>query len=419
MQADPRYTTAPFELIAGCRSCGSKSVDLVLDLGMTPLADRLMTEKTLNEPEPLCPLTVVVCRDCSLMQIRETVAPEVLFGSDYPYFSSVSEALVAHFRGTVEDVLPRKSLDGNSLVVELASNDGYLLQNYLARGIPVLGIDPADGPVRVARQKGIETLHAFFSSELADKLAGEGRLADVVHGNNVLAHVADTNGFVAGIATILKPDGIVVIECPYVRDLVDSCEFDTIYHQHLCYFSVHALDRLFRRHGLFINDIKRVSIHGGSLRIFLGKRDAPGAAVDAILQEEKRLGLDKVAYYRDFAARVATVKSKLRALLDDLKSKGHSIAGYGAAAKACSLIAYTGIDASDLACICDRSQFKQGKFYSGIRVPIRHPDWLLQEQPDYTLLLSWNFAEEIMRQQAEYRKRGGKFIVPIPEPVIV
>jgi len=283
----------------------------------------------------------------------------------------------------------------------------------------VLGIDPADGPVKVARQKGIDTLHAFFTRDLAESLAEKQRFADVIHGNNVLAHVADTNGFVAGIARLLKRDGLLVIECPYVRDLVDHCEFDTIYHQHLCYFSLHALDRLFRRHGLFINDVKRTAVHGGSLRVFVGKLDAPGLAVRELLAEERLIGLDRVDYYRSFAARVAEVKQKLRALLDKLKAEGKTIAGYGAAAKACSLISYVGIDGSDLSCICDRSEFKQGKFFSGNRVPIRSPDWLLQAQPDYTLLLPWNFSQEILRQQAEYRRRGGKFIIPIPEPVVV
>lgn len=406
------------EVIAGCRSCGSRSLVQVLDLGTTPLADRLLNDKTLQEPEPVCPLTVVVCRDCSLMQIRETVDPTVLFGADYPYYSSVSEGLLRHFEGTVTAARRHHPVDGSSLVVELASNDGYLLRNYVRDGIPVLGIDPASGPVEVARQRGVNTMHAFFTRSLADELAADGRRADIVHGNNVLAHVADTNGFVAGIATILKQDGLAVIECPYVRDLVDHCEFDTIYHQHLCYFSVTALNHLFERHGLSLVDVERVPIHGGSLRLFLAKQGPVAESVGKLLAEERALGLDQPSYFEDFANRVTRLRSRLRELVDGLKREGRTIAGYGAAAKACTLLAYTGIGARQLECLVDRSTFKQGWYFPGCHLPIRHPDWLLESQPDYTLILPWNFADEIIAQQAEYRRRGGKFIVPIPEPVI-
>ena len=407
------------ETIAGCRSCGSTALQPVLDLGVTPLADRLLNEQTLREPEPLCPLTVWACPACSLLQIRETVPPEVLFGADYPYFSSVSDALMRHFRGTVDAAMARRPVGRTGLVVELASNDGYLLRHYVEAGVPVLGIDPAAGPVEVARKRGVDTLHAFFTRQLAQELAGSGRVADIVHANNVLAHVADTNGFVAGIATILKDDGLAVIECPYVRDLVDACEFDTIYHQHLCYFSLTALDALFRRHGLYLADVERVPIHGGTLRLFLSKRDAPQAAVARLLAEERALGLDRPAYFTNFADRVRALRSSLRALLDGIRQDGRRVVGYGAAAKACTMLAYTGIGANYLECLVDRSGFKQGRYFPGCHLPIRHPDWLLESQPDYTLLLPWNFASEIMEQQNEYRRRGGKFIVPVPSPEIL
>jgi len=416
--SDNSYLVA-HQVEPGCRSCGSASLVPTLDLGVTPLADRLMNDQTLREPEPVCPLTVVTCRDCSLVQIRETVDPRVLFGADYPYYSSVSEGLLRHFAGTAAAARKRRPVNASSLVVELASNDGYLLKNYVQDGIPVLGIDPAQGPVEVARKRGVDTMHAFFTRALAEELAGSGRRADILHANNVLAHVADTNGFVAGIAMVLKDDGLAVIECPYVRDLVDHCEFDTIYHQHLCYFSVTALDALFRRHGLVLVDVERVAIHGGSLRLFVAKQGTPGAAAQAILAEERALGLDGPAYYESFAERVRTLRTRLRDLVGRLKADGARIVGYGAAAKACTLLAYTGIGAEQLECLVDKSTFKQGWYFPGNHLPIRSPDWLLEAQPEYTLILPWNFADEIMAQQAEYRRRGGKFIIPVPDPVIV
>lgn len=415
---DSTYTVA-HRVEKGCRSCGSASLVPTLDLGVTPLADRLMNDKTVLEPEPVCPLTVVTCRDCSLVQILETVDPAILFGADYPYYSSVSEGLLRHFAGTVVAARKHRPVNESSLVVELASNDGYLLKNYVQDGIPVLGIDPAPGPVEVARTRGVNTLQAFFTRELAAQLAAAGQRADIVHANNVLAHVADTNGFVAGIALLLKDDGMAVIECPYVRDLVDHCEFDTIYHQHLCYFSVTALDALFRRHGLTLVDIERVPIHGGSLRLFVARQGSPSAAVRTILAEERELGVDTPAYYENFAGRVRTLRARLRELVEGLKADGARIVGYGAAAKACTLLAYTGIGAGFLECLVDKSTFKQGWYFPGNRLPVRSPDYLLETQPDYTLILPWNFAEEIMAQQSEYRRRGGKFIVPVPEPVIV
>ena len=252
-----------------CRSCGSSHLEVVLDLGMSPLADRLLTADQLQLPEAKYPLRLVFCHDCSLVQIDHTVAPEELFCNDYPYFSSVSDALQVHTIANVQDVLTRRQLTPDSLVVELASNDGYLLKHYKRAGIKVQGIDPAEPPAKAAIASGVDTLIDFFTLGLAQKLAAQGMAADVLHANNVLAHVADTNGFVAGIACLLKPTGVAVLEFPYLLDLVDHCEFDTIYHQHLCYFSVTAVDKLFRRHGLFLNDVRRIPIHGGSLRLFV------------------------------------------------------------------------------------------------------------------------------------------------------
>lgn len=402
-------------VIKRCRCCESVRLETVLDFGKTPLADRLLTEATLGEPEPVCPLTVVFCHDCSLLQIRETVPPEILFPSNYPYFSSVSDGLLRHFKGSVEEARARKPVAEDSLVVEVASNDGYLLRNYKAAGIPVLGIDPAEGLVREARALGIETIHAFFSSKLAEELHAGGIAADIVHANNVLAHVADTNGFVSGLATILKENGLVVIECPYVHDLILKCQFDTIYHQHLCYFSLHALRTLFRRHDLYINEVQCISIHGGSLRLFIGKRDEPGESIRQLLRDETEAGVTGPDFYKGFAGRISVNRDALIRLLDELKSDGARIVGYGASAKACTLMAFMGIGGNYLDYFVDKSRFKQGLYYPGNRLPIYAPERLLDDAPNYALLLSWNFADEILAEQHEFRRRGGKFVIPIPE----
>jgi len=405
--------------ITNCRSCGCDDLRVILDLGLQPIANALLSEDELGRPEAKFALAVAFCPACALLQVTETVPADVLYRRDYPYFSSSSPALLKHSAEHVEALVQRHKLGPHSFVVEVASNDGYLLRNFVERGIACLGIDPADGPVARANSIGVPTIHDFFGSRCAEQLVNESKLADVVIANNVVAHVDNINDFVAGFAHLLKPTGVAVFEFAYAVDMIERCEFDTIYHEHLFYHTVHGLAPLFKRHGLYLNDVERLPIHGGSLRLTVGRTPGGTEALAALLTREAELGVDNVSFYDGFADRVRALRESLAALLSSEKAKGKRIACYGAAAKGATLVNYLDLGEGFFDFVADANAYKQGKYMPGQHIPIRHPDQLVAEQPDYVLLLVWNFAGEVMRQQTMYRERGGSFIIPVPEPYIV
>lgn len=406
--------------VIACHGCGGTELRPFLSLGKTPLADALVSPQDVGTVQPTFPLDVAFCPECALVQILEDVPPEQLFVDNYLYFSSFSDYLLEHSRDHVDTLVRERGLGEHSFVVELASNDGYLLRNFLPHGVRVLGVDPAPDQATAAREAGVETIEEFFGTDLARRIRAERGAADVIVANNVMAHVPQLNDFVGGMAQLLADDGLITVENPWVKELVERRAFDTIYHEHFYYYSCTSVDALMRRHGMFLNDVEYFpDLHGGTLRWHIGKKEAPTARTRDFLESERAAGVQEFPYYAHFGREVEHLRSALLSLLGRLKGEGARIAAYGAAAKGSTLLNYVGIGPALVDFVVDRNTYKQGKLMPGVHLPIRPVEDLLSEQPDYVLLLAWNFAEEIIAQQAEYVARGGRFIRPVPTPEVI
>jgi SAM-dependent methyltransferase len=404
--------------VARCRFCHADLHRTFVDLGMSPLCETFLDERDLNHMEPFYPLHVYVCEECLLVQLEEYVSPADIF-TDYPYFSSYSDSWLRHASRYVDAITERLGLHPGSLVVELGSNDGYLLQHFVAKGTPVLGIEPAANVAEVANAHGVRTRCVFFGPEVAEELRAEGHAADLVVGNNVLAQVPDVNGFVAGINTLLAADGVVTIEFPHLLRLVAENQFDTIYHEHFSYFSFLVAERIFAAHGLRLFDVEELPSHGGSLRIYGCHADSAShpttPAVEAMRAKERAAGVDRLEYYDSFKRQVEETKRKLLDLLIEVRAGGKTVVGYGAPGKGNTLLNYCGIRGDFLDFTVDRNPHKQGRFLPGTHVPIGAPEDVDAARPDFVLILPWNLKDEIIQQLAHVRDWGGKFIVPIPE----
>ena len=404
-----------------CRSCGSEDLHMVLSLGETPLVNAFLRPEEFSKPEKFYPLELYYCPTCHLVQLLEVVAPDVLF-RDTIYVTGTSDSMAAHNAALAERTRVEQNLQKDDLVIDIGSNDGSLLSCFLKGGVRVLGIEPARDIAELSRQKGIDVLSEFFNADLARLVRQDYGPAAVVTATNVLAHVDDTLNFLQGIRALLQEGGISIIEVPYLVDMIDFLEYDTIYHEHLCYFSVAALIRFFTAAGLAIFRIDKVDIHGGSLRVYSRANNGTADHAPEIYQrieQEKRLGLMNLATYLSFARRVEANREALRSFLYGLKSQGFAIAGYGAAAKGNTLLNYCGLGTDIIKFIVDKNPLKVGKYTPGMHIPVHHVDRLIEDRPDYVLILAWNFKEEIMRQQSRYKFQGGRFIVPIPEPAII
>lgn len=404
-----------------CRFCGSPLSETFVDLGMSPLCESYVGAEQLNRMEPFFPLHAYVCGGCFLVQLDEFVPPEEIF-TEYAYFSSYSDTWLSHARSYVDMAAGRFGLSAGSFVVELASNDGYLLQYFVEKRIPALGVEPAANVAKAAIAKGVPTLVRFFGRETAGDLAAQGRLADLIVANNVLAQVPDLDDFVGGMKILLKPEGVITVEFPHLMRLIEENQFDTIYHEHYSYFSFRTAERVFDAHRLVLFDVEEIPTHGGSLRIYARHRDSRShpvsGAIGRLRDREASYGLDHLDRYRSFGEKVHETKRKFLGFLIEAKRGGKRIAGYGAPGKGNTLLNYCGIRTDFIDFTVDRNPYKQGKFLPGTHIPIFPPEKIFQERPEYVVILPWNFREEIMRQLEGIRTWGGKFVVPIPEVTI-
>jgi SAM-dependent methyltransferase len=404
--------------VPACRFCATTLQHIVVDLGMSPLCESYVTAEQLNHMEAYYPLRVYVCHQCFLVQVQEYVSPEAIF-REYAYFSSYSDSWLAHVKGYVSMITERLGLNPASQVVELGSNDGYLLQYFVAKGIPVLGVEPARNVAAEAIAKGVPTVTEMFGRQMAAELAASGHQADLLCGANVLAQVSDLNDFVGGMRRLLKPGGVATVEFPHLMRLVEENQFDTIYHEHFSYFSLISAERVFAAHGLTLFDVEELPTHGGSLRIYARHVEdvskPVGFRVRDLRAREEASGFNRLDRYATFTEQVHETKRRLLEFLIAAKRRGKRIAGYGAPGKGNTLLNYCGIGRDFLDYTVDRNPYKQGKFLPGTHVPIHAPEALWETRPDYVLILPWNLKDEIMEQVADIRSWGGQFLVPIPD----
>jgi hypothetical protein len=424
MQAVTREISIPNDDVSRrrrCRLCCAELATTFVDLGMSPLCESFLPGEQIDQMEPYFPLHVLVCRECFLVQLQEYVKPEHIF-AEYAYFSSYSTSWVQHARRYCEMVVARFDLGPKSNVVELASNDGYLLQHFLPLGVPVLGIEPAANVAEAARRKNVPTLVDFFGLSLARRLVSEGRVADLIIGNNVLAQVPDLNDFTAGMACLLAPAGVITLEFPHLERLIEENQFDTIYHEHFSYFSLITVDRLARRHGLKIFDVEQLATHGGSLRVYLCHQDSGHAVsprVDALLTHEREIGFEDIGIYTRFAENVHRTKRQLLSFLIECKESGAKICGYGAPGKGNTLLNYCGIGTDFLDFTVDRNPYKLGRYTPGMHIPIYPVSAIDDVRPDYLLILPWNLKKEIVGQMRHVASWGCKMVVPIPNVEVI